>query len=174
MNISLLTDEAVILRLSAKSSEPRPSNLLALRVPPSGLIETWEQLRERTDNQVESLALWVGQYNHEMGYVTGVIYPEVFAHPLRVEMVENERPVMGQWLREKGLRVLAELHTHQEEAFLSDVDQRYPLVSQPGFLQIVVPYFAAGSMNWKSAAVFGLSRDGWYPIDPSLIQSWEV
>ena len=56
--------------------------------------------------------------------------------------------------------VKAQVHTHPGEAFHSATDDNWPIVSQEGFLSIVIPDFAAGEISLKNAWIGRLSADG--------------
>lgn len=44
--------------------------------------------------------------------------------------------------REKGLGVLADIHTHQGDAYLSGADRDHPMMSQRGHVAIIMPGYA--------------------------------
>lgn len=44
--------------------------------------------------------------------------------------------------REKGLSVVADVHTHPGAAWQSDADRRHPMIATPGHFAIIVPRFA--------------------------------
>lgn len=58
----------------------------------------------------------------------------------------------------RGIR--AQIHTHPGRAFHSDTDDQFPVVSQPGFISIVIPNFAMGRMSLDDAWVGRLEPDG--------------
>lgn len=55
----------------------------------------------------------------------------------------------------------AQVHTHPGDAYHSATDDRWPIVSQAGFLSIVVPFFAAGLATFDAAWIGRLEKDGW-------------
>lgn len=89
-----------------------------------------------------------------------------FEHPL------HERSPFGYevedgWLTEfwKTLAaahrsVKAQVHTHPGRAFHSATDDEWPIVSQPGFLSLVVPDFAAGAPSLERAWIGQLGPEG--------------
>lgn len=44
--------------------------------------------------------------------------------------------------RETKLAILADIHTHEEEAYLSEADRNHPMMSQPGHVAIIMPDYA--------------------------------
>ncbi len=174
MDIRQIDNRFVLEEMRKWRNQARPQEIVSVYVPQSLGYQTWVELRQRSSNVVESLALWAGQYDGDAVYVAALLLPDVHAEPLRIEMMDHEHAFMGKWLRANQLRIVAELHTHMEGAFLSEVDQFYPLVAQPGFIQIVVPYFAQGTMNWNNSGMFIRQAGGWQVVSPSVLKSWEV
>lgn len=56
--------------------------------------------------------------------------------------------------------IKAQIHTHPGCAFHSATDDKWPIVSQPGFLSLVIPDFAAGPTSLERAWVGRLGTDG--------------
>jgi hypothetical protein len=56
--------------------------------------------------------------------------------------------------------VKAQVHTHPSCAFHSAADDEWPIVSQPGFLSLVIPDFATGAASLEGAWVGRLEADG--------------
>jgi len=64
--------------------------------------------------------------------------------------------------------IKAQVHTHPGVAFHSATDDRWPIVSQPGFLSIVIPDFAMGDVSLKGAWIGRLGEDGtWHRVTPA-------
>lgn len=63
-------------------------------------------------------------------------------------------------LSERGLRLVAQLHTHPGEAYHSDTDDRYSIVTARGGLSIVVPNFARDELRLEECAVYRLVVGG--------------
>jgi len=61
--------------------------------------------------------------------------------------------------------IRAQLHTHPGPAFHSPTDDHCPVVSQPGFLSIVIPDYATGPVALEAAWVGRLDENGrWRPV----------
>ena len=61
--------------------------------------------------------------------------------------------------------VRAQVHTHPGAAFHSDTDDHWPLISQPGFISIVIPDFARGPVSLEGAWIGVLGGDGrWHHV----------
>lgn len=71
--------------------------------------------------------------------------------------------------RERGLDVVADVHTHGGEASQSEADRRNPMVARAGHVAIIVPDFAAGRMPAARASVFEYLGDHrWTDRSPRL------
>ncbi len=56
--------------------------------------------------------------------------------------------------------IRTQVHTHPGTAFHSDTDDHWPVVSQPGFISIVIPSFAMARASLEDAWVGHLEADG--------------
>ena len=114
--------------------------------------QTWEGLSERSRGQIESLCIWAGRRTHESSEVTEVIFldgiggVEGFAlfHRITREAVGEIFAI----LKDKGLQIIADVHTHPEEwVGLSRTDREHPLEYRIGFVSIVLPHFGRAEHN---------------------------
>lgn len=93
----------------------------------------------------------------------------------RVDLIEHpnhNRSAFGyevhdNWLTEFWKRLAeskrsakVQVHTHPGQAFHSATDDQWPLVSQPGFLSIVIPNFATGQPSLENTWIGCLQPDG--------------
>jgi len=68
-------------------------------------------------------------------------------------------------LAEEQRALLAQIHTHPGAAFHSKTDNDWPIVSQPGFISIVIPRFAQGDVSLEDAWVGRLDERGrWHEV----------
>lgn len=75
-------------------------------------------------------------------------------------------------LNERGLRLIAQLHSHPGEAYHSEIDDRYSVVTARGGLSLVVPDFAAGPFTLDACAVYRLEAGGeWAEVPPGRVAS---
>ncbi len=63
--------------------------------------------------------------------------------------------------------IRAQVHTHPGLAFHSSTDNHWPVVSQPGFISIVIPRFATGPVSLENAWVGFVEADGHWRGVPS-------
>lgn len=56
--------------------------------------------------------------------------------------------------REKGLTVVADVHTHPGAAFQSQSDRLNPMVARSGHVAIIVPNFAAAPVRYETLGIY--------------------
>jgi len=62
-------------------------------------------------------------------------------------------------LHKNNLRIIAQIHSHPNEAYHSEADDASPIVATIGGVSIVVPRFAADPINLENWAIYRLSPD---------------
>ena len=119
----------------------------------------------------EGIALWAGTLDGETFRVSHTVIPAQSA--LRagggicavVDGAELHR--INVWLYENGLRLVAQLHSHPSEAYHSDTDDAYPIVTAVGGVSIVIPDFGRGPFSLDRCAVYRLTAGaGWVELAP--------
>jgi proteasome lid subunit RPN8/RPN11 len=141
----------------------RPGPPVSVTVSREILDITQQQLRSVSAGVRESMVVWAGQPLAAGAVITHVITPEVRSTRDHLTMPSATRAELAMYLRQEGLLLLADLHTHPAEAFLSCADQARPLSTRPGFYAIVVPDFAAGSAGagWRC---YEATESGWNEV----------
>lgn len=143
------------------------ADLVRLVVPVTLAEESQELLRESGKHEFEALVLWAGRARTgEAGVfdVELVLMPRQYA--MRTDdgvavMVEGDALFdMNVALNERGLRLLAQLHSHPGDAYHSETDDRYSVVTARGGLSLVVPDFARGGFSLERCAVYQLREGG--------------
>ncbi|MBU6435544.1 MAG: hypothetical protein KJS98_19715, partial [Nitrospirae bacterium] len=105
------------------------------------------------------MMFWVGSVDDPESVVEWV-HPAHHRSPYGCE-------IDGEWLNrywfelaDNRHRLRAQIHTHPGLAFHSPTDDQWPVVSQPGFISIVVPYFGAGPVDMNAYWVGILHENG--------------
>lgn len=129
-----------------------------LRLGADILQKTFCTLRECGRGECECAVYWIGP--SESNLVNGVEHPIHWRSPFGYEI--NDRWLTDFWKRLAASKhgVKAQIHTHPGEAFHSASDDKWPIVSQEGFLSIVIPDFATGEISLKNAWLGRLRGDG--------------
>ena len=131
-----------------------------------------EHLREAGHDGNECFVLWSGVIRDERLLVRTVHVPKQTAYRLptglcvRVEAEELHR--LNVWLYEHGERLAIQVHSHPTEAFHSDTDDAYPMVTTRGGLSLVVPDFARFGVRGPDTALYRLSKAGWEAQLPAV------
>ena len=121
-----------------------------LSVPGRVIEETFLILRSCGKNKNECQAYWLSSWQ-DACKITRVRHPKHRPGPYGVT-VESEW-ISSFWfeLAESGFGVRVQVHTHPREAFHSLTDDQFPLLSDVGFLSLVIPNFAMGPVGFKDA-----------------------
>jgi hypothetical protein len=77
------------------------------------------------------------------------------------------------WLYEHGQVLGAQVHAHPTDAYHSDTDDTFPIVTALGGLSLVVPDFCRRDLLTGSAA-YRLTSDGWVESPTPLDELIEV
>jgi hypothetical protein len=72
-------------------------------------------------------------------------------------------------LYERSEVLAIQVHTHPTDAYHSDTDDTYPIVTQVGGLSIVVPDFGQLGTDGPGIAVFRLRHLGWEQLSDLTI-----
>jgi hypothetical protein len=151
----------------AVSSRGLFSDLRQLRVPRTIVEQSQDMLRAAGKCGLEALVLWAGRWEKTARDVFSV---EVALMPAQqavrsedgVAVILDARSLfeMNVMLNQHGLRLAAQLHTHPGEAYHSETDDRYSVVTARGGFSIVIPDFATAPFLLNSCAVYRLNLRG--------------
>jgi hypothetical protein len=139
---------------------------------------TLERLHRAGSLGHEGIVLWLGERNKQQSIVTHVYEPLHQADKDFFHIPREGMKALMECLREHDVSVLAQVHTHPEEAFHSRADDKWAIVRHVGALSLVLPYFARGvtPLNFMaSTATFCLSQSNhWVEVAqqavPTLIE----
>ena len=132
-------------------------------------------LRMAGEKAYEAVALFAGSVEGRKAEVKEVILPEQRSFKLKSGLMYKvdgeELHRINIWLYENKLKLLAQIHSHPTEAYHSEADDEFPIISTVGGLSIVVPNFASGKMNYMDWAYYRLSESAsWDELDESAIK----
>jgi proteasome lid subunit RPN8/RPN11 len=129
-----------------------------LRLASDIVQKTFSTFRECGRGECECAVYWIGL--SESNLVNGVEHPIHRRSPFGYEI--NDHWLTDFWKRLAASKqsVKAQVHTHPGEAFHSASDDNWPIVSQEGFLSIVIPDFATGEISLKNAWIGRMRGDG--------------
>jgi len=142
---------------------------------PAHLIEASEKpLREAGRAGYERFVLWSGTINNDAFQVRSIHVPSQTAYKLEsglcVRVGGDELHRLNRWLFEQGEVLGVQVHTHPTEAYHSDTDDTYPIVTQVGTLSIVVPDFCRRGLFTRGTATYRLRNGGWRELPLATAQ----
>lgn len=138
-------------------------------IPIALIQQTIAFLRSVGEDGLEGFALWSGRrLEAEQFLFSSCIIPEqnamVTSSGLLVTVEGLTLFNVNKLVHERGETLAAQVHSHPTEAYHSDTDDTYPLVTILGGLSIVIPDFARNAPE-------DLDRWAWYRL--SKRAKWE-
>jgi hypothetical protein len=139
------------------------------------VVATIEALQEYGSEGLEGLVLWLGSVEGTFARVSRAIVPE--QNPIRSEsgvgyFVEGATLFdLNRALSTTGLRLIAQVHSHPGEAYHSDADDRYAIVTAEGGLSLVVPNFGRAPLDPNFWAIYRLKQGVWNELSPDEVAS---
>jgi hypothetical protein len=142
-----------------------------VHLPRRVLAETVRALQNFGRGGNEGLVLWVGRIEGTLATIQGCIVPP--QQSIRSEdgigyfLARETLFEVNRFLSDKGLRLIAQVHSHPTEAYHSAMDDRYAIVTTEGGFSLVVPYFARTEHTPSGWAVYRLRSARWMEVPPS-------
>lgn len=136
-----------------------------ITIAPSLVAHTLEILRDFGSARCEGLVLWVGNVENGRAAVEEVWVP-------RQRQIRSEQGVgyfvesdvlfeLNRQLSASGRRLIAQVHSHPSEAYHSETDDTYAIVTTEGGFSLVVPDFGRAPADPASWAVYRLTGARW-------------
>ncbi len=134
---------------------------------PKDLVDNiYKEIQETGTDGYERLALCAGEKTEKEFIITRVIYPKQMLRKtlsgvsFHVSGEELER--IGDLLYENQLSLIAQVHSHPKEAYHSEADDNYAIITRTGGLSIVIPDFGKSDSHFEKSAFYRLYPDtGW-------------
>lgn len=135
---------------------------------------TERSLRAAGADGYELFVLWSGR-------VDGAVFEVIDAHVpkqtsyrtaegLLVRVEGQALHDLNQWLYDNGQVLGVQVHAHPTDAFHSETDDTYPIVSTVGGLSIVAADFCADGLLSNTTMAYRLGREGWDEHDPDRLR----
>ena len=138
-------------------------------VPPAIIAETEKHLTRAGRRGLELFVLWSGVVEDSEFAVRTVHVPRQTSYQLEAGlMVRVEGDALHRlnaWLYKHKETLAIQVHSHPADAFHSDTDDAYPIVTAEGSISIVAASFCRAGLFSDSTAVYRLARDGWHQLD---------
>jgi hypothetical protein len=150
-----------------------PEHLARLVVSASVVANTLQGLALGRDR--EMLAYWIGRAlpdgpgQQKQGIVTTVAFPRIISGYNYFRLVEGEMSRILDWCSRRELWILAQIHSHPTYEPHSEADEAGPISHRPGFMSVIVPFFAQFSTVREPlwGAYEHLGGGAWVAIDPN-------
>ena len=131
-------------------------------------------LRARGGGKRESGAFLLGYIENDgrRRIIDYVLYDDLDPHSLDTGIVRLDGRHFGRlWdlCRERGVTVIADVHTHPYGAGQSDSDRAHPIIARAGHIALIVPDFAAPPIPRQKLGIYryGGARK-WETISPAM------
>jgi hypothetical protein len=129
------------------------------RVSADLLAQTFSVFRTCGAGRRECQVVWTSPWASPE-IIREVVHPRHRAHSGGFEI--DSAWINEFWLElarsEQGIRI--QVHTHPRAAFHSAIDDAYPIIHSAGFLSLVIPRFALGSLGFDGAYLTEIQPDG--------------
>lgn len=147
----------------------RLSEVRQIRIDAEVVSATLEALQSYGADGLEGLVLWLGEIDGDCARISRALIPEQKA-------ISSESGVgyfidgttlfrLNRALSDTGLRLIAQVHSHPTEAYHSETDDRYAIVTAEGGFSFVVPNFGRAPLDPSFWAVYRLNSGEWRPLD---------
>jgi hypothetical protein len=148
----------------------RLSGLDLFWVPADIVGDTEDNLRHAGRKELELFVLWSGVVNGTEFFVRTVHVPRQTSYRLESGlMVRVDGDALHQlnaWLFEHEELLAVQVHAHPSEAFHSETDDTYPIVTAEGSISIVAADFCREGLLSETSAAYRLADGDWRELDP--------
>ena len=140
-----------------------------ISIDPAVITATLRVLQRFGADDCEGLVLWIGEVSQDRARITQAVVPD--QRPIKSEegvgyFVQGAALFdLNRKLSDTGLRLIAQVHSHPGEAYHSETDDRYAIVTADGGLSLVVPDFGRAPADPRLWAVYRLSNGCWRELD---------
>lgn len=142
-------------------------------VPANVAAYTEKNLRRAGRKGFESFVFWTGQIAGSRFEVRHGHVPRQTARRSRsglsVHVDGDALHKLNVWLYENQETLGAQVHAHPTDAYHSETDDTFPIVTTLGGLSLVVPDFCRAALLDHSAA-YRLTSDGWVESETPLTE----
>lgn len=129
------------------------------QIPHQILEDTFQHFRQCGKGRRECQVVWTSSWSRPE-LISESIHTGHRAHVGGFEVDDDWLSRLWLDLAEKNIGVRIQVHTHPREAFHSYTDDQYPIVHTPGFLSLVIPDFAMGSVSLRNAFLAEIDKGG--------------
>lgn len=140
------------------------SDATVFRLPRSIADATEDAIRDAGSQGFELFVLWIGTVRDSTVEIENVHVPAQDSYGgedgLLVHVRGDALHELNRWLFEHRKMLVAQVHSHPTEAFHSETDDTYPMVTTAGALSIVIPNFGRDGLASSGTVIYRLQGDG--------------
>ena len=141
-------------------------HLKEIFIPQEFINSIYEEFKAMGKKGFERLALFAGEKKGEQLYVTHLLFPKQqlikSAHGVSFHVEAEELERIGEWLFENKRSLIAQIHSHPQEAYHSEADDALAIITTFGGVSIVIPDFGNSDLNFEKSAIYRLRPEsGW-------------
>jgi hypothetical protein len=134
-------------------------------LPRRMIDETFATFRSCGANRRECQLYWLSPWADPLS-LTEVAHPRHKSSAYALSIESDWINAFWLDLADRGMGVRIQVHIHPFEAFHSETDDAFPLLSDVGFLSLVIPNFAMGPAGFQDAYLTEIQPDGrWQQVD---------
>ncbi len=139
------------------------NNITSVNISKSVIKNTFDGLRVFGKKQQEGHILWVGLKENSTFLVKEAWISKQSNTLVSYEVSEEEEHHINVQLNKLDWTIIAQVHTHPEDAFHSPTDKEGSALSLPGSLSVVIPNFGfiSDDENLDDWVVFRLQHEEW-------------
>ena len=162
------------MKLVREQGSTPQAGLLDLKrvIVPREVVESIHaHLRRTGAAQCEGVGFWAGIIEGDEFVVqAALVPPQTTGHMqngLAVVVSGDALFRMNVWLHKNEMTTVAQIHSHPGDAYHSDTDDDYAVMTRVGGLSIVIPNFAREEFSLDTAVVHRLEPDGSWKVLPA-------
>jgi hypothetical protein len=147
-------------------------------VPRKIAHQTEQTLQAAGRNGDELFVLWSGHQDGPTFTIRSGHVPLQTAYKtgdgLSVRVEGEELHKLNSWLFERQEILAVQIHCHPDDAYHSETDNRFPIVTTIGGTSVVIPEFCRHGLFVPGTAIYRLSEDGWTLSESKAIEIFVV
>jgi len=132
-----------------------------IKLPKKKIAKANKLMRYAGGKGVEGMELFAGKqdWNKYQGFETIITKQKSYKFEffLMYAVNANELHRINEWLYKNRVSIIAQIHSHPNEAYHSETDEQFPILATIGGISIVVPRFASDPFDIHYLAVYSLT-----------------
>lgn len=143
--------------------------------PASVIADTEGALRDAGKKGYELFVLWSGALHEDRFLAKTTHVPKQtsfrYKRGLLVRVEGDALHDLNRWLYDHGQILAVQVHAHPREAFHSDTDDTFPIVTALGGLSIVAADFCRDGLRSEQTAYFRLLDGHWEEQSSAILEA---